>query len=46
VGDCRGDWPANGVLFACYHLHMPWVIPTTLLDTFLIRIRAGAAAAR
>jgi membrane protease YdiL (CAAX protease family) len=30
------DWVANGVLFACYHLHLPWVIPVTLLDTFLI----------
>jgi len=31
----RFDWVANGVLFAAYHLHMPWVIPETLLiDTF------------
>ena len=31
----RRDWLANGVLFACYHLHEPWVIPQTLLvDTF------------
>ena len=30
------DWIANGVLFAAYHLHEPWVIPTTLMDTFLI----------
>ena len=30
------DWIANGVLFAGYHLHMPWMIPVTLLDTFLI----------
>jgi membrane protease YdiL (CAAX protease family) len=31
----RFDWAANGVLFALYHLHMPWVIPETLLiDTF------------
>jgi uncharacterized protein len=29
------DWLANGVLFACYHLHEPWVIPQTILvDTF------------
>lgn len=28
------DWVANGVLFATYHLHMPWAIPTALLDTF------------
>ena len=32
----RRDWVANGVLFAAYHLHMPWVIPTALLDTFFI----------
>jgi uncharacterized protein len=31
----RWDWVANGVLFAVYHLHVPWVIPQTLLvDTF------------
>jgi CAAX protease family protein len=32
----RGDWLANGVLFAAYHLHMPWAMPTTLLDTFIL----------
>ncbi|HEY7196809.1 MAG TPA: type II CAAX endopeptidase family protein [Gaiellaceae bacterium] len=32
----RGDWAANGVLFAAYHLHMPWAIPTALLDTFIL----------
>jgi membrane protease YdiL (CAAX protease family) len=33
----RWDWAANGFLFALYHLHMPWVIPETLLiDTFAI----------
>jgi membrane protease YdiL (CAAX protease family) len=32
----RGDWVANGVLFAVYHLHMPWAIPTALLDTFIL----------
>jgi membrane protease YdiL (CAAX protease family) len=33
----RGDWLANGVLFAAYHLHMPWLMPSTLLvDTFAI----------
>jgi membrane protease YdiL (CAAX protease family) len=32
----RGDWVANGVLFAGYHLHMPWAIPTSLLDTFIL----------
>ncbi len=31
----RWDWVANGFLFAGYHLHLPWVIPATLLvDTF------------
>ena len=33
----RGDWAANGVLFALYHVHVPWVIPETLLaDTFIV----------
>jgi len=33
----RFDWVANGVLFAFYHLHLPWVIPETLLiDTFAL----------
>jgi membrane protease YdiL (CAAX protease family) len=32
----RADWLVNGVLFAAYHLHMPWVIPTTLLDSFTL----------
>jgi membrane protease YdiL (CAAX protease family) len=32
----RRDWLANGVLFGIYHLHMPWVIPAALLDTFII----------
>ncbi len=32
----RGDWVANGVLFAVYHLHMPWVIPTALLNTLAL----------
>ena len=30
------DWVANGVLFAGYHLHMPWVIPSALFDTLII----------
>jgi uncharacterized protein len=30
----RGDWVANGVLFAGYHLHVPWAIPGTLLEMF------------
>ena len=32
----RRDWLANGLLFAGYHLHMPWAIPTALLDTFIL----------
>ena len=33
----RGDWVANGSLFAAYHLHVPWVMPATLLiDTFAL----------
>jgi uncharacterized protein len=32
----RGDWLANGVLFALYHVHMPWVMPTALADAFIL----------
>jgi membrane protease YdiL (CAAX protease family) len=32
----RWGWVANGVLFAVYHLHQPWSIPTNLLDTFAL----------
>ena len=32
------DWIANGVLFAVYHLHVPWVIPIALIDTFLLSL--------
>jgi len=32
----RGDWVANGILFAGYHLHVPWAIPGTLLEMFTI----------
>lgn len=33
----RGDWAANGVLFAGYHIAVPWMIPATLLiDTFAV----------
>jgi membrane protease YdiL (CAAX protease family) len=28
----RRDWVANGALFAVYHLHQPWDIPTSLVD--------------
>jgi membrane protease YdiL (CAAX protease family) len=27
----RRDWIANGVLFAVYHLHVPWVIPAAMV---------------
>ena len=30
------DWVANGVLFAIYHLHQPWTIPTALVDIFAL----------
>ena len=32
----RGDWVANGLLFAGYHLHVPWAMPAALLDTFTL----------
>jgi membrane protease YdiL (CAAX protease family) len=33
----KRDWVANGALFALYHLHQPWSIPSTLVDgIFLI----------
>lgn len=28
----KWDWVANGALFAVYHLHQPWDIPTSLVD--------------
>ncbi|WP_442290899.1 CPBP family intramembrane glutamic endopeptidase [Terrabacter sp. 2RAF25] len=34
----RWDWLANGVLFAVYHLHLPWVIPTALLDSVALAL--------
>ena len=42
----RKDWLANGVLFAAYHLHVPWVIPATLLDTFIVAYPAEALPQR
>jgi uncharacterized protein len=31
----RRDWAPNGVIYAAYHVHVPWAIPATLLfDTF------------
>jgi len=32
----KTDWLANGVLFALYHLDMPWAIPAMLLNTFAL----------
>lgn len=32
----RGDWVANGVMFALYHVHVPWMMPTVLVDTFAL----------
>jgi CAAX protease family protein len=32
----RGDWVANGLLFTGYHLHVPWAMPATLIDMFVL----------
>lgn len=32
----KADWLANGVLFATYHLHMPWAIPSILADSLTL----------
>ena len=32
----RWDWLANGVLFGVYHLHTPWSIPASMIDTLFI----------
>ena len=32
----RFDWLANGVLFGLYHLHVPWVIPSAMVDAFVL----------
>ena len=32
------DCIANGVHFAAYHLHVPWVIPIAVIDTFLLSL--------
>ena len=32
----KRDWLANGVLFALYHLHVPWIIPLALVDTVFL----------
>ncbi len=34
------DWLANGLLFAFYHLHIPWAIPTSLLDPLIFSLPA------
>ncbi len=34
------DWLANGLLFAVYHVHVPWVIPASLLDPFIYALPA------
>jgi membrane protease YdiL (CAAX protease family) len=34
------DWLANGLLFAVYHLHVPWAIPASVLDPFLYSLPA------
>ena len=42
----KRDWVANGVLFAVYHLHVPWVIPADAADTFILAYPRSATAAR
>ena len=32
----RGDWIANGALFAAYHLHMPWAVFSPLADALVL----------
>jgi len=32
----RGDWFANGLLFAAYHVHMPWAVLASLADAFVL----------
>jgi membrane protease YdiL (CAAX protease family) len=32
----RYDWLANGLLFSAYHVHVPWAIPHSLIDTFAL----------
>src|SRR5215217_960670 len=31
----HGSWVANSILFALYHVHLPWVIPNAVLTGFL-----------
>ena len=37
----RWDWLANGALFAAYHLHTPWSIPTSTIDALIISYPAA-----
>jgi uncharacterized protein len=32
----RGEFVANGVFFAFYHLHQPWSIPASLVANILL----------
>jgi membrane protease YdiL (CAAX protease family) len=32
----RGDWLVNGILFAAYHLHVPWAMLAGLADAFVL----------
>jgi membrane protease YdiL (CAAX protease family) len=32
----KADWVVNGLLFGGYHLHVPWVIPTALVDALVL----------
>ena len=34
----RVDWLVNGLLFSAYHVHVWWVIPHTLVDTFALAL--------
>ena len=32
----KWDWVANSILFGCYHLHKPWMIPSIAVYSLLI----------
>jgi membrane protease YdiL (CAAX protease family) len=34
----RYDWLVNGLLFSAYHVHVPWAIPHSLIDTFALAL--------
>jgi membrane protease YdiL (CAAX protease family) len=34
----KRDWLVNGLMFGGYHLHMPWRIPASVLEGFLIAV--------